>query len=105
MASSERRNCTAWNVAPVYIANYSFADKMTQIARTPRHINEERLMEQLIKAGNEEKLEGFITRQSCRMNTMEMRRTIVCEYSRTVDIIPGWKHTFRFKNEADQPLI
>jgi hypothetical protein len=95
----------AWNVAPVYIANYTFADKMTQIARTGRHIHDDRIMDMLMKAGNEEKLEGYITRQSCRMNTMETRRTVVCEYSRQVDVIPGWKHTFRFKNEADQPLI
>lgn len=97
-----------WNVAPVYIANYSFADKVNQIARTPRwgaSGSDERIVEQLVKAASEEKLEQYVNRQTCRINTMDTRRTIVCEYGRQVNVIPGWRHNFNFKIEADQPLI
>jgi hypothetical protein len=30
---------------------------------------------------------------------------IVCEYDRTIEVLPGVKHKFHFKSEADQPLI
>ena len=50
-------------------------------------------------------LEGYITGNTCKINTMETRRVIRCEYDRTVDILPGVKHTFHFKDEADQPVL
>jgi hypothetical protein len=95
-----------WNVGPVYMANYTFNDKLNQIARSPRYrATDERIMNDIMKAVSEEKLENFVTRQSCKVNTMETRRTIACAYERTVNVFPGWTHTFQFKNDADQPLI
>jgi hypothetical protein len=34
-----------------------------------------------------------------------VRRTISCNYERTVQVLPGVKHTFKFNPNADQPLI
>jgi deoxyribose-phosphate aldolase len=43
----------AWNVAPLYIANYSMKDKMLEVARQPRSTNDEkvRACEMSMKAG------------------------------------------------------
>jgi hypothetical protein len=96
----------AWNVGPVFVANYSFTDKVNQLARVPKYrFTDDKLMDEIMKAAVEEKLEGHVTRQTCRINTMESRRTINCAYNRTVNVIPGWTHTFSFKSEADQPLL
>jgi hypothetical protein len=95
-----------WNLIPAYFSNYNFADKMTELARAPKYSHpDDRIESELIKAAQENHLEDFIKARTCKINTLEVRRTIVCEYDRTVQILPGVKHTFHFKSEADQPLI
>lgn len=95
-----------WNTGPVFFADYAFKDKLNTIARASRFTNtDEKLMDQVRKAAEEEKLEGYINRETCKINTLETRRTIRCEYDRTVEILPGIKHTFHFKDEVEQPLI
>jgi len=96
----------AWNLIPVYFNNYNFADKVTELARAPKYSHpDDRIETELIKAAQENHLEQFIGRGTCKINTLEVRRVIVCEYDRTVDILPGFKHKIHFKSEADQPLI
>ena len=96
----------AWNVVPVHYANYEFADKMIEIARTPKYrANDEKIMDLLMKEAAEQRIQGFLTRQGCRIETQDAFRRIRCEYTREVEILPGWKHVFQFKNATDQPLI
>jgi hypothetical protein len=96
----------AWNLIPVYFNNYNFADKATELARAPKYSHpDDRIETELIKAGQENHLENYIGPKTCKINTMEVRRVIVCEYDRTVEVLPGIKHKFHFKTEADQPLI
>jgi hypothetical protein len=96
----------AWNLIPVYFNNYNFADKVTELARAPKYSHpDERIETELIKAAQENHLEEFIKPRTCKINTLEVRRTIVCEYDRMVDIVPGYKRRIHFKTEADQPLI
>lgn len=95
-----------WNLIPAYFANYNFADKVTELARAPKYSHpDDRIESELIKAGQENHLEQFIGPRTCKINTLEVRRVIVCEYDRTVEILPGIKHKIHFKSEADQPLI
>ena len=95
-----------WNVAPVYYANYEFADKMIEIARTPRfRATDDKVMDLLMKEAAEQRINGYLNRQSCRIETQDAFRRIRCEYQREVEILPGWKHVFQFKNATDQPLI
>jgi hypothetical protein len=95
-----------WNLIPVYFSNYNFADKMTELARAPKYSHpDDRIESELIKAAQENHLEDFIKARTCKINTLEVRRVITCEYDRVVQILPGVKHTFHFKSEADQPLI
>lgn len=96
----------AWNVIPVYYANYAFSDKMVELCRRPKYNNsDEEIMHLLEKEARALKLEDFINTRTCKVATMDYRRKINCDYDRVQQVIPGWKHTFRFRNEADQPLL
>ncbi len=66
----------SWNLIPAYFSNYNFADKMTELARAPKYSHPDDRIE-----------------------------SIVCEYDRTVQILPGFQKKIHFKSEADQPLI
>jgi hypothetical protein len=96
----------AWQLIPVYYSNYNFGDKVTELARAPKYSHpDDRITQELIKAAQENHLEGYIGAQTCKINTLEVRRTIVCEYDREVVVLPGYKRKIHFKSEADQPLI
>ncbi len=96
----------AWNVIPVYYANYSFSDTMVELARRPKYNNSDaEIMRQLEKKARELKLEDYINVRTCKIQTMDFRRKITCEYDRVEQVIPGWNRTFQFRNEADQPLL
>lgn len=96
----------AWNVIPVYYANYSFTDAMVELCRRPKYNNsDEEIMKQLEKKARELKLENYINVRTCKIQTMDFRRKINCDYDRVQQVIPGWTRTFEFRNEADQPLL
>jgi hypothetical protein len=94
-----------WNLAPVFWADYNFRDKLNEIARVGRHKSDEDVLRMIMHEVSENKLEGLITGHTCKINTLETRRTILCEYDRTVQILPGFTKTFHFKDDADQPLL
>jgi hypothetical protein len=95
-----------WNVIPVYFANSSFSDKMVEMARRPKYNNgDDEILRQLEKEARALKIEEFINARTCKIQTMDFRRKINCDYDRTVQVIPGFKYTFKFRNEADQPLL
>jgi hypothetical protein len=94
-----------WNVGPVFWADYNFKDKLNEIARVGRHKSDDDIARMIMHEVSDNKLEGFIGAQTCKIKTLETRRTIQCAYDRTVDILPGFRHTFHFKDDADQPLL
>ena len=95
-----------WHLIPAYFSNYNFGDKVTELARAPKYSHpDDRIETELIKAAQENHLEQFIGPRTCKINTLEVRRVIICEYDRTVQILPGVSHKFHFKSEADQPVI
>jgi hypothetical protein len=96
----------AWNVLPLFIADYSFADKLRELARLNRYLyNDERLMDLAMKEASQQRIDVFLGRDGCKIVTRDSSRTIDCKYQRSVEILPGWKHTFVFTPKADQPLI
>lgn len=96
----------AWNIIPVYYANYAFQDKVVELARTPKYSHpDERIQQLLRKAAEEYNIHEHISPQTCKIESLETRRKIVCAYDRRVRVLPGYVHTFRFRIEADQPLI
>ncbi len=95
-----------WNVIPVYFANYSFSDKMTELARVMRHNNpDEEIMRKLMQEARDLRIEEYVTPQNCKIDTGQYNRKITCEYERLVEVIPGYKHRFHFKNDVNQPVI
>jgi hypothetical protein len=96
----------AWNVVPVYYANYAFSDTMVELARRPKYNNSDAdIMKQLEKKARELKLEDYINVRTCKIQTMDYRRKINCDYDREQQVIPGWTKKFEFRNEADQPVL
>jgi hypothetical protein len=96
----------AWNVVPVYVANYTFDDKLDEFARMNRFQHrDDRIMELVMREASKQRIDTYLGRSGCNILTRETSRTIECEYSREVEILPGWTHVFTFKPSADQPLI
>ena len=95
-----------WNVIPVYFANYSFSDKMTELARAMKYSHpDDEIMRKLMLEARALRIEDYVTPQNCKIDTGEHNRKITCEYVRTVEVVPGYKHRFHFKNEVNQPVI
>src|SRR5688572_11450773 len=94
-----------WNVIPVYYANYAFHDKMLEFARLDRNNKDEDIFKKMMVEARDLKIDEYINKQNCQIATHERSRKITCAYARTVNVIPGYKHTFRFQNEAEQPLL
>ena len=95
-----------WNVVPVYIANYTLADKVNQAARTPRgSMKDDQIAEMIMKDVRENNLDPFIQKSCFQIQTLETARRITCSYERTEKVLPGINHTFHFTIAADQPLI
>ena len=94
-----------WNVVPIYIAQYSLADKVNQICRTPRNVKDEQLVDMMMKEVIEHRLDRYIQKSCFKVQTLDTSRRITCEYAREGLVLPGWTRTFRFRIDADQPLV
>jgi hypothetical protein len=99
----------AWNVAPVYFDHYDMTDKVNEICRAPRHVTQrggdETIMKMLMDEVAKRKLGTWIGPESFQVTTTPQSRQIELYYEREVEVLPGWKHTFKFEYNADQPLI
>jgi hypothetical protein len=79
---------------------------MNEIARAPRGTtNDEKVADQLMRYVREERLDRFVQRPAFKISTLETSRRITLDYQREAQILPGWKHTFNFHTQVDQPLI
>jgi len=95
-----------WHVIPAYFANYSLADKMNEIARTPKGTTPDpQVLELLMREVRERDLMDYIGPGNFRITTLDHSRKISCEYEREIQILPGWKRVVQFSNHVDQPLI
>ena len=96
---------TAWHAAPTYFDNYSFKDKMQEIARTPRSTNDDKLLDALMKEVRERELSNYIGPRNFKISTAESSRKIWCDYEREVEFLPGYKKIVQFHIEVDMPLV
>jgi hypothetical protein len=97
----------AFKVVPVYMDHYDFQDKVKEVCRTPKYRapDDDKIKDMLMKEVRERRLDAWITRQQIKVSTIETSRQITIPYARTVEVLPGWKHTFKFELLADEPLI
>ena len=95
-----------WHVGPVYFAGYSLVDKMNEMARAAKYNHpDEKILDTLMKEVRERRLDQWIVRSDFKVNTFDNSRRIAVEYDVPIEVLPGWKRTFHFKHEVDQPMI
>ena len=95
-----------WHVGPIYFAGYTLVDKMNEMARAAKYNHsDEKILDTLMKEVRERRLEEWIVRSDFKVNTYENSRRIGVEYDVPIDVLPGYKRTFHFKHEVDQPII
>jgi len=91
-----------WNVAPVYIADYSLEDHMIQTARRPSYLKEREIRDMLMEEVRDQGLRDYINPTQFKVEKRDGSRKISVKYSRTVEILPGWKKTFAFDHVVDE---
>jgi hypothetical protein len=98
----------AWHVVPVYYDHYDFVDKVNEICRTPRYKvrnGDEDILKMLVDEVHKRRLGTWVGPESFAISTTDHDRQIKLYYERETEVLPGWKHTFKFPYTADQPLI
>lgn len=98
----------AWNVVPVYFDHYDFIDKVNEICRTPPYKarqGDETIKKMLADEVSKRRLGTWIGPESFAITTSANSRQIQLYYEREVEVLPGFKKTFKFDFTADQPLI
>ncbi len=98
----------AWNIVPVYFDHYDFVDKVNEICRTPKYKvrqGDETIKKMLMDEVSKRRLGTWIGPESFAVTTSDSSRQIQLYYEREVEVLPGFKHNFKFDFTADQPLI
>lgn len=98
----------AWHIIPVYYDHYDFVDKVNEICRTPPYKvrkGDEDIKKMLLEEVAKRRLGTWIGPESFAISTTPNNRQIQLYYEREVEVLPGFKKTFRFNFTADQPLI
>lgn len=95
-----------WNVAPVYMADFTLGDKMVEVCRLhPAQAPEDRIRDLLMRTVREEGLEDYIAKADLKIQTREANRRITIDYERKAKVLPGWVRTFKFHKEVDSPFF
>jgi hypothetical protein len=95
-----------FNTIPPYMANFNLKDQANQIARNPRgSVKDDAILDQLMKATQENDLDGYIQKSCWHVQTLDTQRRITCEYDRVEKIFPGVSHNFHYSIAVEQPLI
>lgn len=93
------------NVVPTYIAHYTLADRVNEVARSPRNRSDDQLRTDIYRSAAEQKLDRYIDKRGIEIRTSEVGRRITLSYDVELQILPGWKRNFHFDIESDQPII
>jgi len=62
-------------------------------------------MKMLMDEARKRRLTEWIGPESFTITTTDQYRQIELYYEREVEILPGWKKTFKFEYKADQPIL
>jgi hypothetical protein len=94
-----------WNVAPAYMADFAFKDKVNEIARAPSRTPDEKVMDLIMKYVKEERLDTWVQKSQIKISTIETSRRVNVDYEREITILPGWTQVRHFGFQVDQPLV
>jgi hypothetical protein len=84
----------AFNVGPVYFANYRFQDRVTEIAGQfpPNKSGDDRALKAVEQAITEADLSEFLSIDACSVSSsggIGGSRTVTCSYDREYKLLPG----------------
>ena len=101
---------SAYNAGPVFMKNFTFKDKLTEISRTfqPGEKGNEQAREAVAKAIVESGLSEFIDDKACSVTsqgTIGGTRTVACTYTRQYKLLPGMIRTYTFSPSATSPTF
>lgn len=95
-----------FNVAPVYMADFTLGDKMVEVCRLHSTMNpDDKIRDLLMRTVREEELSEYITKADFKIQTRENKRSITVDYERKAKVLPGWVRTFKFHKEVDEPFF
>jgi len=95
-----------WNVAPVYMADYTLGDKMIEVCRLhPAQANEDRIRDLLMMTVREQELSPYINKADFKIQARDNKRRITVDYQREAKVLPGWVRIFKFSHDVDQPFF
>ena len=95
-----------FNVAPLYMADFTLGDKMTELARLHPSLNpDDKVRDLLMKTVLEQELAAYIAKADIKIQTREGSRRITIDYERKAKVLPGWERTFKFSKDVTQPFF
>jgi hypothetical protein len=95
-----------FHVGPPFVTDYSFKDKLNEMARLNRgQYPDEKIMDMILKEIRDRQLDDVIQKSQVKIHTVETSRRIIVEYDQNVKILPGWERVFHFVDDVDQPLV
>ena len=92
-----------WNVAPVYMADYTLGDKMIEVCRLRQ--TDDDIRELLMRTVREEDLTQYINKADFKIQARDNKRRITVDYQREAKVLPGWVRIFKFSHDVDQPFF
>jgi hypothetical protein len=100
----------AWNAGPVFMKNFEFQDKVTEISRSypPGDRGNEQAKKALEIAIDEVGLSEFLTVDDCSVKSqggIGGTRTVTCTYKREYKLLPGMIRTHTFSPSATSPTL
>jgi tetratricopeptide (TPR) repeat protein len=93
-----------WRFAPPYVRYLLFRDDVEAIAMTPLD-DDGFVMERLLKAAEQRHLASLVGTAACTIRTRPRWRTVECDYSAPVEVLPGWALRIPFHILVEKPFI
>lgn len=98
----------AFHLIPVYYDNYSFKDKMVEVARRNPGTytgTDEAITDVLMKDAGEKGLNRYFQRSDIKIQTQPTNRRIYLKYTREVEVLPNYVRKITFENDVEMPLL
>jgi hypothetical protein len=100
----------AWTLVPPHVACWRLQDDVKQVARrhaahtdAPGDTSELRLG--LMQAVKDRKLDPYVSERDFEIEATAVALRISCGYGVEVEVLPGHKHTIRFRFRVEEPIL
>ena len=92
--------CAAWTIAPIYVGDTAFADKLAEVAKLKEQDDDisSRVLTRLL---DPDELAASLHADEGTLAVTLAQQRIRVEYDRTVMILPGLRRAFHFVHEVE----